>query len=92
MSRLKFKSELIREIRKSDMKPREKRRLINAILWRPDAFQLAMMEMEAAYFESNPDASEIDWENFPWEDAAAFWVAIIKAIGELIGGLIGGAI
>ena len=78
-----------------DMSNREKRRLKLSMMFNPVVRKSVLDEMEENYKSlpvglAMPAAMEgvafgnIDWENFDWEAAKDFWVAILKVVMEII--------
>jgi hypothetical protein len=78
-----------------DMSKREKRRLKLSMMFNPVVRKTVIEEMEENYKSlpvglAMPAAMEgvefgnIDWENFDWESAKDFWLAILEAIMQII--------
>lgn len=78
-----------------DMTKREKRRLKLSMFFNPIVRREVVDQFEESYATlpvglSMPAAlngvefGNIDWENFDWEAAKEFWVAILKVVIEII--------
>lgn len=85
---LKFKRELIEQVKKTKLSLFQKQLVITQILWRPDVVEQFKSALKEGHHQLQDEGvvgfGEIDWENFDWEAAAEFWVKVIEAVAKII--------